>query len=103
MLPACPSNVSFNDRARVIYRHRGIELAAGYGYRRGEKGFVVWCRTRGISGHLHGLQPSYSSSRGQCDESWFAEDLPWPEQIRQLGAGPSDAFLAPEPRPSPAP
>jgi len=87
-LPVCPSDVAHSPETRVFYRRLGMELSDGYGYRRMGDGYVLWCRTRGTSGHKREQQPWYSSVAGSHDECWFDPNLK--DARSPLGAGPPD-------------
>lgn len=84
-LHACPGDLSLNPRTRVFYRLRGFELSDGYGYRADEEGYVIWCRSDGISGHARDRQPWYSSRDGIRNDCWFTRQQ---DNRRALGAGP---------------
>lgn len=98
-LPQCLGGSAIDAEARVFFRVRGLELADGYGYRRVGDGFVLWCRSRGYSGHQEEFQPWYDSNEGLHDrvDGWV---LKGPEDRRALDDGPPDAVL-PTPTPTP--
>lgn len=95
-LPQCLGGEAVKPEARVFFRMRGLELADGYGYRRVGEGYVLWCRSRGYSGHQGEYQPWYDGNTGLHDrvDGWALKDR------RALDDGPPDAVL-PTPTPTP--
>ncbi len=77
-LPQCLGR-EVSAEARVFFRHRQLELADGYGYRRQGEEYVLWCRSRGYVGHQGSQQPWYDSKQGLHDEreGWtLPDDVP---------------------------
>jgi hypothetical protein len=93
-LPNCLGGKAISPEARVFYRHQGIELADGYGYRQvTPKRYVIWCRSHGYADHTDRLQPWYESGSGRHyeREDWTVTDGP---SLRdQLAKGPSDELV----------
>ena len=75
-------------KARVFFRHRQLELADGYGYRRVEDNYLLWCRSRGYVGHQQRQQPWYDSKEGLHDDSGSWSLPEGPEARAALEQGP---------------
>ena len=92
--PQCLGGDALSPQTRVFFRHRGLELADGYGFRRvGKDGYVIWCRSRGYSGHQGSQHRWYDSSSGLHSELDGWKLVEGPTLQAQLDQGPPDDLL----------